>query len=162
MKVLNKDDNFLGISDPQFYDYERSRTVIQQIPYEHTSSYHKGSDKGPEYMLKASHYVEFYDPELDDETYLKTGIAVLPPMELSGKVDEDAMEIMTMESGVHLSSGKFLITLGAEHTITYGVFKAFKNQFPEIGILQLDAHSDLRESYEGNKWSLCVSDGKNS
>lgn len=153
MNVLNADENFLGIDDPTLHQYSTSKCVIQQIPYEHTSSYKQGSDRGPAAILHNSHYVEFYDPELDREAYKNCGIACVPAMELGDAVDEDAVNIMTQHTREHLNNEKFLITLGAEHTITYGVFKAFKEKYDDIGILQIDAHSDLRLEYEGNKWS---------
>jgi agmatinase len=153
MKVLNRDHNFLGINDSQFCSYEQSTCVIQQFPYEYTSSYHKGSAKGPESVMEASHFVEFYDPELMVETFRKCGIATLEPMEFGSLVDKQAMDLITQETGKHLENKKFVVSLGAEHTVSYGIFKAFHDLDPEIGILQLDAHSDLRQEYEDNKWS---------
>jgi agmatinase len=70
MNVLSPEKTFLGIREPELYSYDTSKVVIQQLPYEHTSSYKKGSNKGPEAVINNSHYVEFYDPELDDEAYL--------------------------------------------------------------------------------------------
>ncbi len=145
--------NFLGIDDSAHNDYETSKVVIQQLPYEHTSSYKKGSDKGPKAIIHNSHYVEFYDPELDTEAYKKCGIACLEPLDFLGKVDEEAIEAIYIETTKHLNKDKFVVSLGAEHTVSFGIFKAFKERWSDIGILQLDAHSDLRPAYEGNKWS---------
>lgn len=153
MNVLDSHNNFLGIDDSQLYRYENAQCVIQQLPYEHTSSFKQGSDKGPAAILKNSHYVEFYDPELDDEAYKKCGIACVPPLDFENRIDEAAIDHIYKASKEHLDNDKFLISLGAEHTVTYGIFKAFKEKWDDIGILQLDAHSDLRMEYEGNKWS---------
>jgi agmatinase len=153
MNVLSSDNTFLGIKEPELHNYDTSKVVIQQLPYEHTSSYKKGSDKGPEAVINNSHYVEFYDTELDDEAYKRCGIACVEPLDFKDKVDEEAMEAIYQESKKHLTNNKFLVSIGAEHTVTYGVFKAFQEKWSDIGILQLDAHSDLRLEYEGNKWS---------
>jgi len=153
MNILKSEHNFLGITQKELYEYDSSKCVIQQLPYEHTSSYKKGSDKGPEAVINNSHYVEFYDPELDDEAYKKCGIACVEPLDFKGRVDAEAIEAIYQDSKKHLANDKFLVSIGAEHTVTYGIFKAFQEKWNDIGILQLDAHSDLRLEYEGNKWS---------
>ncbi|MCB9252656.1 MAG: agmatinase [Flavobacteriales bacterium] len=150
---LSADFNFLGIKEEELSSYRTSSVVIQSAPYEHTSSYLAGSDKGPEAILEASHYVEFYDEELDQETYKKMGISTLPFMEFNGKVDSDAVELIETETAHHIRNKKFVVSLGAEHTVTFGFFKAFYKEDPNIGILQIDAHSDLRMSYQGNPYS---------
>ena len=126
MIVKDSSQNFLGITENDLFEYKTSKCIIQQLPYERTSSYKKGSDKGPEAILYNSHFVEYYDPELDAEAYKKCGIASLEPTDLQGNVDEDAMNIIHQETTKHLSNEKFLVSLGAEHTVSYGIFKAFK------------------------------------
>lgn len=153
MKVLNPSFNFLGIKEQDHYKYKTSECVIQQLPYEHTSSYKQGSDKGPQAVINNSRYVEFYDPELDAEPYKKCGIAAIRAVHFENIKDEEAMQLIYTESKKYLEDDKFLVSLGAEHTVSYGVFKAFQEKWEDIGILQLDAHSDLRLEYEGNKWS---------
>ena len=91
MKARSSDNNFLAIEDPALHSYESSRFVIQSVPYEHTSSYLSGSAKGPEAILSASHFVEFYDEEIDDEAFRKGGIATLDPIDFTDKVDADAV-----------------------------------------------------------------------
>lgn len=153
MKVLNPSFNFLGIKEPEHYKYKTSKCVIQQLPYEQTSSYKKGSDKGPQAVINNSQYVEFYDPELDAEAYKKCGIACVEPLDFAGRVDAEAIEAIYQDTKTHLANDKFLVSIGAEHTVSFGIFKAFNEKWEDIGILQLDAHSDLRLEYEGNKWS---------
>lgn len=153
MNVLSPKENFLGIKEQELHTYELSDVVIQQLPYEHTSSYKQGSDKGPQAILHNSKYVEFYDPELDAEAYKKCGIAAIRAVDFENLKDEEALEHIYTESKKYLTDDKFLVSLGAEHTVTYGIFKAFQEKWSDIGILQLDAHSDLRQEYEGNKWS---------
>ena len=81
MEALSTESNFLGIEDPQFYEYDNAKFVIQSVPYEHTSSYVQGSSKGPSAIIETSHFVEFYDEELDQETFRMGGIATLPEMQ---------------------------------------------------------------------------------
>ncbi|MCB9261949.1 MAG: agmatinase [Flavobacteriales bacterium] len=153
MKFYDSDSNFLGISEPDLFDYHKSKVVLQLLPYEHTSSYLSGSDKGPEAILESSHFVEFYDEELDDEPYKKIGIATQEVLNFEGKADENAIQFIEENTTKHIDNQKFVMTFGAEHTITYGVFKAFHKQNSNVSILQIDAHSDLRQAYHGNPYS---------
>jgi agmatinase len=157
IRTLQSGEGFLGLTEPKDMAYEYSGVVIQQIPYEQTSSFIKGSKMGPEKILACSPYLEFYDEETDSESCFKTGICTLESMPLGEKVYKEAVDAITSESLKLLKDGKFLISLGAEHTVTYGLFKAHQEMYPNCGILQLDAHSDLRMTYEGTPWShACV------
>lgn len=153
MKSLGTDENFLGIEDPSLHSFEQSKYVIQSVPYEYTSSYIAGSDKGPEAILSASHFVEFYDEELDQETFRLGGIATLPALDFSGKVNKDAVDYIESETSKLIEQDKFVISLGAEHTVTFGLVKAHLKKYPNLSVLQIDAHSDLREAYQGNPYS---------
>ncbi len=153
MKARNSETNFLGIEDPALCSYASSRYVIQSAPYEHTSSYLSGSDKGPQAIIDASHYVEFYDEELDQETFRLGGIATLDPIDFKGKVNKDAIDLIEAETAKLLADDKFVISLGAEHTVTYGFVRAYLKKYPKLSVLQIDAHSDLREAYQDNPYS---------
>jgi agmatinase len=153
LPVLGPDKNFLGIEDPALYDYPEARFVIQQVPYEHTSSYLRGSAQGPEEIIKSSHYVEFYDEFLDAEPYLKGGICALSPIDFTGKIDSDAIDLIEKQTEKLIADEKFVVSLGAEHTVTFGFVKAHAKRYDNLTVLQLDAHSDLRESYKGNPYS---------
>lgn len=153
MQALTQETNFLGLADPKHFGYDSAAVVIQSLPYEHSSSYHIGSKLGPDAILKASHYVEFYDPELDKETCFEQGICTLEPIDFAQAIDEEAMELIQRQSAKIIDDEKFLISLGAEHTVSYGVIKALHNKYANLSILQIDAHSDLRQQYEGSKWS---------
>lgn len=153
MNFLKTKQNFLGIAEKELYSYNSSAYVIQQIPYEHTSSYLAGSDKGPEAIVKASQFVELYDEELDTESYRKAGICTLKPMKFGKKVDAEAIDLIASETATLLKDGKFVFSLGAEHSITYGLVKAHASRYKNLTVLQFDAHSDLRESYHNNKYS---------
>lgn len=153
MNSLPTEKNFLAIPEAEFYDYEKSKFVIQQAPYEHTSSYLEGSAKGPAAIIDASHFVEFYDEMLDMESYKTFGIATLPPMDFKSKVDADAIDLIETETDRHLNKGKYVISLGAEHTVSFGFVRSFKKKYPDVHVLQIDAHSDLRMSYHDNIYS---------
>lgn len=154
MEVLGIEKNFLALEE-SFSNYKQSPIVIQSLPYEHTSSYRKGSAHGPEAFLSASHFVEFYDEELDQETvYDIGGIATLPILDFQGSVDAEAMDKITASTQALLSDGKFVVSIGAEHTVTFGIVRAFVEKFGnDFSILQIDAHSDLRAAYHGNPFS---------
>ncbi|MFM2206764.1 MAG: agmatinase [Bacteroidota bacterium] len=153
MDVLSNEEGFLALPEAELTAYANARYVIQQVPYEHTSSYLEGSAKGPAAIVKASHFVEFYDEELDRETYRSCGIATLPEMQFAGKVDADAVALIEAETDKLLADGKFVISLGAEHTVTNGFVKAHAKKFKNLSVLQIDAHSDLRMEYHGNPYS---------
>jgi len=127
--------------------------VVQLLPYEHTSSYLGGSAIGPKAMLKASHYVEYYDEELDQETYRQVGICTQKQVDFGDNTDVAAINLIEKNTKYHIDHGKFVLSLGAEHTVTYGIFKAFHKKKPNLSILQIDAHSDLRIAYQGNPYS---------
>ncbi len=150
---LPAEHNFLGITEPEYCDYMQSRFVIQQVPYEHTSSYLAGSAKGPAAMIEASHFVEFYDEELDLESYKHGGIVTLKAIDFNGKVDAEAIEIIEKQTAELIHDGKFVVSLGAEHTVTLGFVRAHLKKYPGLSVLQVDAHSDLRDSYHNNKYS---------
>ncbi len=153
MKALGPESNFLAIEDPQFHSYENARFVIQQVPYEHTSSYLQGSAKGPAAIVEASQFVEFYDEEQDRESFRSGGIATLPPINFAGKVDADAIAEIERSTDQLISDGKFVISLGAEHTVTFGFVKSHVKKYGDISVLQIDAHSDLRHAYHDNLYS---------
>ena len=90
---------------------------------------------------------------MDAETYKKCGIATLEPIDFKGKVDEEAISIIEKVTDSLLADGKFVISIGAEHTVTNGFVRAHKKKYPNLAVLQIDAHSDLRESYHDNIYS---------
>lgn len=153
IKSLGTEQNFLGITDSAFFDYSSSKVVIQSAPYEYTSSYLQGSNLGPQAIIEASHYVEFFDEETAQEAYKKTGIATLDPIDFTGKIDKDAIDLIEKETSKHLNNDKFVVSLGAEHTVSLGFVKAFKAKHERFTVLQIDAHSDLRMAYHDNPYS---------
>lgn len=153
MHSFSEEENFLGITEKELYDYATSKVVIQSAPYEKTSSYLEGSKFGPKAIIEASHFVEFYDEETNQEAYKKIGIATVPEMELGDLADAAAVDFIEAQTDLHLSNGKYVVSLGAEHTVSLGFVKAFKKHHTSFSILQIDAHSDLRQSYHDNPYS---------
>ena len=152
-QFFSTEENFLGISEPEHFEYQNSKVVIQSAPYEYTSSYLQGSDKGPEEIIKASHFVEFYDEETDQEAFKKVGICTLKPLDFTDKVNINAVNLIEKSTNYHLEQGKFVVSLGSEHTVSLGFVKAFAKHFTDFSVLQIDAHSDLRSSYHDNPYS---------
>lgn len=152
MKELGIKQNFLGI-EKKYSNYKDSQIVIISAPLEKTVSYGKGTSKGPTEILKASHYVEFYDEEQKRELCFEKGICTLEPMNLQKLSIEKALQKINKEVAKHIDEGKFVVTLGGEHSLSTAPIIAFHERFPNLSILQIDAHSDLRDSYEGSKYS---------
>ena len=153
-EYLGAERNFLGL-DESWSDPHGARVVILPVPYEHTSSYGRGSKNGPEAILRASHQVELYDEELRCEVFRETGgIATISPSWFDQYlVDGNAVAAIRDMTGSLLENEKFVVTLGGEHTISVGAVRAFSDAFDRLSILQLDAHADLRDSYDGNRYS---------
>ncbi|MBI5463474.1 MAG: agmatinase [Ignavibacteriales bacterium] len=145
-------NNFLALED-EYSSFERSKIVILPAPYEQTVSYGGGTKFGPEAIIKASHYVEFFDEETKREISNEHGIATLEPLNFGKKKNEAALQMIHDAAGDLLSQNKFVVTLGGEHTISSATIAAHVKRYPDLSVLQFDAHSDLRVEYQGNKYS---------
>jgi agmatinase len=146
--------NFLGL-DEEDTDLNRAKVVILPVPFERTVSFGRGTSKGPHSIIYASRSLELYDDEL---AYEPCGVGIHTLSELESNVDPAEMvgDLSDLCTEL-LDSGKFIITLGGEHSITYGIVKAHKNKFGEFSVLNIDAHCDLRDTYEGTKFNhACV------
>jgi agmatinase len=156
MKTLGIEKNFLGIEDEQS-TYEKAKIVILPVPYERTVSYGGGTKHGPQAIIEASHQTEFYDEETGREVFRELGIATLPPLRFGTKKEEAILEDIYQATRALLHDKKFVVTLGGEHTISQATIAAHAEKYKDLSVLQIDAHSDLRESYQGNKYShACV------
>jgi agmatinase len=142
-------ENFLGIGPP-FTDLDKARAVLLPVPYDRTATYGKGTAKGPEGLIAASCSLELYDEELDRDTY-KLGIHTAPAV--SGNEDQPEKMVRQVEAAVgrYLEMGKLVVTVGGEHSITAGAVAAHHRRHPNLTVVQLDAHADLRDEYEGSK-----------
>lgn len=140
---------YAGLPDP--YGSELfSKVVILPVPFDKTSTYQNGSDRGPEALIEASRNLELYDIETDSEIYLK-GIYTDKPIQAN--TSEKMLHLTQKRVYEWLSKGKFLVTLGGEHSISYASIKAHADYYGELTVLQLDAHTDLQPAYENNPWS---------
>lgn len=147
------EQNFLGLDEPWCHP-DRAGVYVLPAPYEHTSSYILGSDRGPSAILEASCQVEFYDEQLRCEPYREWGgIATASALDLGGKVDGDAVDAIERFVAPHVGTGRFLVTLTGEHTGALGAIRAHAKCYPSMCVVQIDAHGDLREAYHGNPFS---------
>lgn len=150
---LGPDRNFLGLDDP-WCDPARAGVYILPAPYEHTSSYIPGSDKGPSAILDASRQVELYDETLDTEPYRDWGgVATSVPLDLRGRVDKEAVDAIEAFVQPHVKPGRLVVTLTGEHTGALGAIRAHARQWPDLCVVQIDAHGDLRQAYQDNPYS---------
>ncbi|MCE3223129.1 MAG: speB [Nitrospira sp.] len=150
---LGPQDNFLGIDEPWCRPAEAGVYVLP-APYEHTSSYILGSDRGPSAIIEASQQVELYDETLRHEPYREWGgIATAATLNLNGLVDGPAVQAIQNFVQPHVGLGKFLITLTGEHTGALGAIRAHARAYPAMCVLQIDAHGDLRQAYQDNPYS---------
>jgi agmatinase len=150
--TLGTRSNFLAIGK-EISSFADSRIVVLPAPYEHTVTYGRGAARGPAGILAASAFVEFYDEELDRELCRTAGIATLRPLAFGKRVHRKAVDIVRDSVAALLERNKFVVTLGGEHTITLGCVEACAARYPDLSILQIDAHSDLRDQYQGTPFS---------
>lgn len=137
-----------GDFTPEEMRYESAAIAILPVPYDGTSTWIKGADRGPEALLDASYNLEFYDIETESEVY-KRGIATLDPVVESSTPEAMSDEVERRVERI-LDDGKFPVLIGGEHSVSIGAFRAMARRYPNISILQLDAHSDMRDEYEGS------------
>ena len=139
-------------------ELEGSEIAVLPVPYDKTSTWIKGADKGPFAIIEASPVLELYDPETDYEVYRKgiytcppLDIGMLPPGEMVDHVEKEVLDLV--------GTGKFVVTLGGEHSVSLGPIRAYNAKIDGLSVLQLDAHLDLREEYESSRYNhACVMD----
>lgn len=147
--------NFLGL-EPKHADYDRARFVVLPVPYDSTTSYSGGAREGPHAIIAASRQVEFFDEELHIEAF-RAGIATLDAVEpnMAGPkaMHDDLFKIASRVT----RHGKFLLGLGGDHSISSALVRAAMIRRKKLSVLQIDAHGDLRDSYQGTPYShACV------
>ena len=139
--------NYAGIPD-EYASIVKAKIVLIPVPYDGTSTWQKGADKGPQAFLEASENMELYDIETDSEVYQK-GIYLASPV-LENKTPESMVESVYKTVESYLNKNKFVTIIGGEHSISIGVIQAFNEKYENLTVLQLDAHADLRKTYEGS------------
>ena len=149
MKYLSNKKGFLGIDNKFNF---REKVVVVPFGLEKTVSYGGGTKNGPKEIIKASHQVELYDEELHCEPYKKIGIKTLKPFKINKDIKKALKQISNINEKI-LNKKLFPITFGGEHSITPGCINPFIKKYNKLCLLHFDAHADLRESYNGNKFS---------
>ena len=149
MKYLLNKNGFLGIDNKFNF---KEKVVVVPFGLEKTVSYGGGTKNGPKEIIKASHQVELYDEELNCEPYKKIGIKTLTPFKIEKNINKALKKISDINEKI-LNKKLFPMTLGGEHSITPGCIKPFVKKYKKLCLLHFDAHADLRESYNGEKFS---------
>lgn len=153
--ATNPNPGAYGALRPEHSRYESARIAILPIPYDGTSTWIKGADKGPAALLAASANMELYDIETDSEVY-QQGIVTLAPVECPAEPEKMVATVRNQAQKV-LKDGKFLVGIGGEHSVTVGLVQAAVGKFNRVSVLQLDAHLDLRPEYEHSRYNhACV------
>jgi agmatinase len=148
-------DNFLGLP-PSAADYRAARFAVLPVPYDATTSFSPGTRDGPRAIISASQQVELYDPELGRQS-LRGGVATLDPIAPEASGPQAMLERIYQAARRPVRDGKFLVTLGGEHSISAALVRAVRTRFRNLSVLQIDAHADLRDSYQGSSFShACV------
>ena len=147
--------NFGGI-EPPFSAKETSRIAVLPVPYDLTTTYVTGTKNGPGAIIEASTHMELYDEELGKETY-HVGIYTHQPIAVSDKKPEEMLRMVSETVSSDVKSDRLPVTLGGEHSISVGAVRELVKVYPDLSVLQLDAHADLRDTYEGTPYNhACV------
>ncbi len=137
-------------------DYNKAAVAILPVPYDGTVSYRSGARDGPQAIIEASRYLELYEPDLDLEP-AQWGIAMLPALEPDASGPEANIARVEQAIGALADAGKLPVMLGGEHSLTLGAVRPLAQRHPGLSVLQLDAHADMRDSYQGSPYShACV------
>lgn len=147
--------NFAGLSPP-YTNFETARAMILPVPYDGTTEWHSGTREGPKAIIDASPYLELYDLELDQEIH-KVGIHTLPFVQPILANPEDMIQRVYQVTRELTNQDKLMVMLGGEHSLSLGLIRALKEKYNKLSVLQLDAHTDLRDEYLGSRYNnACV------
>ena len=140
--------NYAGIPD-KYARLDEAKVVLIPVPYDGTSTWQKGADKGPQAFLEASENMELFDIETRSEVY-KKGVYLTPPV-TENSSPEKMVEAVYKTTKNYIQQEKFVTLFGGEHSISIGTIRAFNESFEDLTVVQIDAHADLRNEYEGSK-----------
>ena len=141
--------NFMGLED-EYASFRKAKVVLMPAPYDRTTTYLHGASLGPSAIIDASRYLERYDDELNQETF-KIGIHTMEALGIEKLNSEEMIEKIYASTLELLKAGKFPVMLGGEHSVSIGAVKAFRESYPNVSVLHLDAHYDLRNEYFGSR-----------
>ena len=148
-------DNFLALDGKQA-EYEHARFAVLSVPYDATTSFLTGTRDGPRAIITASQHMEDLDDGLGRES-IRAGIATLDPVEPDVSGPDRMHERIFRRAGRVVRDGKFLIGLGGDHSITSALVRAVHTKHKRLSVLQIDAHADLRDTFQGSPYShACV------
>ena len=149
MEYLSQKKGFLGLDA---LHKKNSKVIVVPFGLEKTVSYGGGTKNGPMEIIKASHQVELFDEELNKEPYKEIGIKTLKPFVIKKEIKKALDQLSNINKEI-IEGDKFPLVLGGEHSITPGSIKPLRDKFEHLTILHFDAHADLRESYNGERFS---------
>ena len=149
MKYLSNKNGFLGVDNK--FDIKQKSVVIP-FGLEKTVSYGGGTKNGPKEIIKASHQVELYDEELNCEPFKVIGVKTIKPFKINKNINK-ALKQISLLNQKSIEKNLFPLTLGGEHSITAGCIEPFVKSYKNVTILQFDAHADLRNNYNNQKYS---------
>ncbi|MEW5910303.1 MAG: arginase family protein, partial [Thermodesulfobacteriota bacterium] len=145
---------FLG-PDPLFCEYETAAAALLPFPYEGGISYGNGAAAAPDAVIEASHQIELYDEQLNAEPF-RMGIVTMAPPRVP-KTPEKMVSTLYNAARRLLNDDKFVVVIGGDHSITSPFFNALQEKYSSVSVIQIDAHADLRDSYNGSRLShACV------
>ncbi len=153
MKRDNPPQSFMGVPK-EYSSYAKSKVVVLPLSYEGTASYGLGTKNAPAAIIDASRYLEWYDIEAGKESFHDCGIHTLKELKAESSTDPEIFTKQVFEKGNQLiEDNKLICGLGGEHSVSLGLMQACSKKYKDLSILQIDAHTDLRNEYEGTPYS---------
>jgi agmatinase len=147
----------LNFLDLKYLPVQDAETVVLPIPYEATTTYGAGTREGPEAILSASRQVELWDEELDWDPSQQVKLTTALPISPEASGPQAMLDKIRRQVQPWVGQGKLVAALGGEHTVTLALVQAVQTKYPDLTVVALDAHADLRETYDGTKLShACV------
>lgn len=147
--------NYGGI-ETEYSNCDKSKITVIPVPYDLTTTYISGTRNGPRAIIEASTHMELYDEELKKETY-RVGIHTHNPLAVTDERPEDMLRIVSEAVSSGIKSQRFQVMVGGEHSISLGMVRELVKEYPDLSVLQLDAHADLRDNYQGTPYNhACV------
>jgi agmatinase len=149
--MKTKTKTYAGIPE-KFGSFDFAKVILTSIPFDGTSTWGKGADEGFKAFLDASENMELYDIETNSEPY-KHGVFLEKPLKVKKSTPEEMVDIVFAKTQEQLKTSKLLTYFGGEHSISIGVMRAFAKKYKNLTVVQLDAHTDLRQEYHGTKYN---------
>jgi len=153
LALMAPEEGFLGLDPADAFSYDEAKAVVVPFGLEASVSYGGGTAAGPAAFLTASHQVELFDEESWSEPFRNWGVVTLAAPEIAAEPITAALDQIAGVTGALLKDGKFPLVVGGEHALTPGAIRPYLERFPDLVVLQFDAHADLRDGYDGEHFS---------